>query len=143
METLEFYEYGERYKYPGMAPLDTAIWERYMKEYPAAFDRCAYNVAVGAGTEMNTVVALESGGYVNRLYQRKIDVVANWGGGYTIIELKPRASTAAIGQVKAYAKLFARDFGIRDVIKTLIITDELLPEMQDLATSEGVEIVVV
>jgi hypothetical protein len=126
-----------------MAKLDADIWERFIAAHPDYFDRCAYNVAVGEGTPHDTMVNGETGGDINRLYQRKIDVVGDKGGNYVVVEVKPRASTAAIGQVKGYAKLFARDAEISAPIKKLILTNELLPEMAELAADDGVDILVV
>ncbi len=137
---LDFVPFELRYKYPHMMPLDVAIWERFIRENPAAFEEVAYDVAVGEGTPHDTIVNSETGGDINRLYQRKIDVVAKAGDQLFIIEVKPRASTAAIGQVKGYARLFKRDFPALPEPRPMILTDEMLPEMQFLATEEGVPI---
>lgn len=142
MEELAFYPYQKLHKYPGMMPLDVAIWERFIANNPSAFDACAYNVAVGEGTPHDTVVNKESGGDINRLYQRKIDVVAKAKGGFVVIEIKPRASTSVFGQVKGYARLFARDYPNAGTVDTLVITDELLPEMEFLAKEEKVLVLV-
>ena len=142
MEELVFIPYGKRYKYAGMAPLDRAIWERFIEQNPAAFFEVAYNVAVGAGTALDTVVNKETGGDINRLYQRKIDVVAKAKDGLVIIEIKPRATTSAVGQVKGYKRLFERDFMLTENIGTLILTDELMPDVEFVAKEEGVTILV-
>lgn len=125
-----------------MMPLDIAIWERFIEANPSAFDEVAYNVAVGGGTEMNTVVNPESGGDINRLYQRKIDVIGKVKEGFVITEIKPRATTSAVGQVKGYKSLFIRDFKPSGIIDTLVITDELMPDIEFLAKEEGVKILV-
>lgn len=142
MDKLDFVPYGKRYHYPHMMPKDREIWERFINENPNAFDVCAYDVAVGEGTPMNTIVAEDTGGDINRLYQRKIDVVAKKGDYYFIIELKPRAGTGTIGQVKGYTTLFKRDFGQSLNATPIIITDELLSEMDYLAKTERVAIYV-
>lgn len=142
MPLLPLFKYEKRAKYPGMAPLDREIWDRYIEQNPSAFDFVAYNVAVGRGTEMNTVVNPDTGGDINRLYQRKIDVVGRIPSGYVVVELKPRASTAAIGQVQGYVTLFVRDFDVSVPVTPLIITDELLPDVEFLAKEAKVSIVV-
>lgn len=140
---IEYVKYEKRWKYPHMGPLDAAIWERFIEKFPNEFEQVAYDIAVGEGTPMDTVVSPDTGGDVNRLYQRRIDVVGVKGASVTIIECKPRATTAAIGQIKGYALLFARDFSTAVGLKKVIVTDELMPEMKFLADSEGVGIVVV
>lgn len=143
MEKLEFTKYEKRTSYPHMAVADTAIWSRYIDRHPEAFVEVAYDVAIGEGAPFDTVVNTETGGHINRLYQRKIDVVLKDGGGVILVELKPRATTAAIGQLQAYAKLWKRDFPSFPVTQLVIITDSLAPEMEFLAHDAGIEIVVV
>ena len=50
--------------------------------------------------------------------------------------------TGSIGQVKGYATLFKRDYEPVMPIQPVIITDELLPDMEFLAKGERVEIFV-
>lgn len=142
MPQLEWFPYAVRNSYPHMAATDAPIWSRFIVANPAAFDAVAYDVAVGEGASFDTVVNPLTGGHVGRLYQRRIDVVAKKDDKYFIIELKPRASTSAIGQVKGYAKIFARDFPAAPVVAPIIITDELLPEMEFLAKDEHVNILI-
>jgi len=100
MPEIAWVPYGQRNKYPHMMPADVKIWEAYLRENPDSFDRVAYDVPVGEGTPLDTVVSPETGGDVNRLYQRKIDVVAQRANITFVIEIKPRASTAALGQAR-------------------------------------------
>ncbi len=139
---IEFIPYEKRYKYPHMAPLDVEIWERFIEANPDIFDVVSYDVPVGDGAAFDTVVNEETGGHVNRLYQRKIDVVGRKNGMFFVVEVKPRASTSAIGQVKGYVTLFKRDFTINESVIPMIVTDELLPEMEFLAKDSGVQLVV-
>lgn len=143
MEEITFTKYEQRNSYPHMAVADTAIWTRYVAQFPDAFKEAAYDVAIGEGAPFDTVVNPETGAHVNRLYQRKIDVVLRDGGGVILVEVKPRATTAAIGQLKAYAKLWARDFPDHPITQLVIVTDALAPEMEFLAQDEGIQMVVV
>lgn len=142
MEPLEWLPYEKRYSYPGMMPLDKEIWERYIDNAPDAFIECAYNVAVGAGEP--DMVANSPGAHpnLNRLYQRKIDVVARTAKGITIIEIGPRAATAKVGQVKGYALLFARDYTDTVPITPIVLTDVLMPDMDFIAKEAGVQVIV-
>jgi len=142
MARLDFVPYEKRYKYPGMAPLDKEIWERFVENNPLAFEKVAYHVPVGGGTVMDTVVNPETGGDVNKIYQRKIDVVGFNPGRITVVEVKPRASTSAIGQVEGYASLLVRDYDVNEQVHSIIITDELLPDVEFLAKEKGVKLLV-
>ncbi len=143
MDTPSWLPYEKRYHYPGMAPLDRNIWERFVAANPDAFDECWYNVAIGEGTPMDTIVSPDTGGDVNRLYQRKIDVLARRGDAFYVIEIGPRASTAKIGQVRGYARILARDWGKGRKLYMMLLTDAELPEMRLLAEEEGVELQIV
>lgn len=129
--------------YPHMAVADTAIWERFVRDNPDAYQSVAYDVAVGGSAPFDTVVNPLTGASVARLYQRRIDVVGFDGSRYDIIEVKPRASTAALGQLTGYRTLFMRDFPQLSIGRALIITDALLPDMELLAQQAGISIVVV
>lgn len=143
LQPLEFVPYGFRYKYPHMGPADKAIWESFIAKRPAAYKTVAYDVPVGIGTDMDTVVNPATGGDVNKLYQRKIDVVAFVDDQLFIIEIKPSASTSAIGQVKGYVTLFKRDYKPQFPVSPIIITDRLMPEMEFLARDEKVNLIIV
>jgi len=143
MEQIDWIPFEKRYYYPGMAPLDRDIWERFIETHPDEFEECAYNVAVGAGTPMDTIVSPDTGGDINRLYQRKIDVIGRVGKTYVVIEIGPRASTAKVGQVKGYTRLLQKELP-RDIsLNMLLLTDAELPEMRELADAENVQFIVV
>ncbi len=135
---LDFVKYGRRYKYPHMGPEDKAIWERFIDANPDAFEICAYDVPVGSVPEFDTVVSPTTGGDAERLYKKKIDVLAIKGEVLFIIELKPSASATALGQVSAYKTLFKREYAPKQVLQAMIITDELRPDMEFLAEENRV-----
>lgn len=143
MDPIPFTKYEPRSFYPHMAVADTAIWSRYIEKYPHNFEECAYDVAIGAGAEFEMVVNPQTGGSAKRLYQRRIDVVLRDGGGVILVEVKPRATTAAIGQLTGYATLWKRDFPDYPITQLVIVTDSLAPEMEFLAHDAGIEIMVV
>lgn len=142
MEEIQWLPYQSRNKYPGMAPLDQEIWERFIQANPSAFEEVAYNVAVGEGTPHDTVVSKETGGDINRLYQRKIDVIGKTKNNFVIVEIGPRATTAKIGQVQGYTALFKRDFSPTLPVASLVLTDELMPEMEFLGKEQNVGVLV-
>lgn len=142
MNDLAFVPYGKRYKYPGMMPRDVEIWERFIEANPSAFDECAYNVHIGEGAAFDTVVSKETGGDVNALYQKKIDVLGKSNAGLVIVEIGPRAATGKIGQVKGYRAVFVRDFKPTVPVGMVVLTDVLLPDVEFVAKDEGVKILI-
>lgn len=139
----EVYPYEQRYWYPHLSPAEAALWHKFVAKNPDAFEQVAYDVKVG--TIPNFVMEQEDEAIRKQasLYRYKIDVVGFKEGKISIIELKQSATFRAIGQVKAYGKLYARDIGNTLPIEYIIITDVLMPDMQELAEQEDVSIVVV
>ena len=141
MGDLEWYPYEKRHWYPHMMPRDVAIWEQFISNHSKAFDKVTYDVKVGQGAMFDPTVNENTGGDINDLYQKKIDVVAIAGRNIFVIEIKPRATASSLGQVKAYVKLFKRDYYPADPVAPVVITDEIMPDMKYLAEEEGVTIV--
>lgn len=141
LSTLDWVPYGLQYKYPHMAPFDVAIWERFVTGNTGIFDFVAYDVAIGDGIGAEAFAAAGLPPTSNRLYQRKIDVIGKKGAMLFVVEVKPRASTSAIGQVKGYVTLLKRDFNVQQAVLPIIATDEFLPEMEYLAKQEGVTLI--
>ncbi len=137
---IEFTTYEKRRKYPHMMPRDVEIWERFIEANPDIFDVVSYDVPVGDGAEFDTTVHVGVASDMRKLYQRKIDVVGRKHGMFFVVEVKPRASTAAIGQVKGYITLFKRDYTINEPVIPMIVTDQMLPEMEFLAKEERVQL---
>lgn len=135
--------YGQRYWYDHMASGDVPLWERFMKLYPDLYAEVAYDVPVGSvpGHAQGSVVA--GGADMGRLYQRRIDAVGFAGDEIDIIEVKPRATMSAIGQVVGYKHLYMRDEAWKKEPKAVIVTDAADADMVAVAAAQGVTIVVV
>lgn len=141
MEGIDWWPYEKRYWYPHMMPGDVAIWEKFIANNPKAFDKVSYDLAVGQGASFDPTVNDETGGDINRLYQRKIDVLAVSDKRVFVIEIKPRAGSSSLGQVRAYVTLFKRDYSPVDPVTPMVLTDMIMPDMEFLAKEEKVELV--
>ena len=137
------FNYERRYWYPHLKPADIAIWERFIDKFPEAYSAVEYDAPVGKVPEFvaeHDDPAMKAQG---TLYQRKIDVVGYRDKVVDIIELKPAASSSAIGQVNGYRHLYMRDISKGFKPGALIITDRLLPEMEELCAAADVRIIAV
>ena len=139
----ESFPFELRHWYPHMMPYDVAIWERFIKQFPDAYDFAQYDVKVGSAPEHSTIVSPETGGDSINLYKKKIDVVGLKAEQIDIIELKPNAGPSALGQLRGYGVLYVKEFNPPTTPKLVLITDRLMPDMDLLASSMGVQIVVV
>ena len=139
----ESFPYELRSWYPHMKPNDKEIWDRFIVNNPSAYDYCQYDVLVGSDPAFDTTVTPETGGDAWKLYQKKIDVVGFKGERIDLIELKPRAGAAAIGQVLMYRKLYKKDYSPPTQPKCIIITDDVKTDTLEFAKEQGVSIIVV
>lgn len=112
MPTLTAPDLGRAYppevipKFPAMGPGDTEVWRRALPTLQHRYTAIYYNVRLGAYTpDFGTLEpayqksALDSTAY-------RIDVVADRGDSYDMIEVKDRSSVSAIGQLLTYATLW-------------------------------------
>ncbi len=139
----ETFPFVKRYHYPHMKPGDVEIWNRFIEQFPNVYDHCQYDVPVGTVPEHAKGPLAPGAGSDEILYNRKIDVVAFKGDQIDIIEIKPSAGPSTIGQVKGYQHLYKRDYTPPVEPKAIVLTDNLLPDMGEIARAQGVLIVVV
>ena len=126
-----------------MMPYDVAIWEKFIEQFPDAYDMVSYDVKVGSLPEFDTTVNDATGGRADDLYRRKIDVVGFKGDQVDIIEIGPNAGSGKLGQVMGYKNLYMKEYPSEIIPKAIVLTDALRPDMNFLAESMGCFMVVV
>ena len=96
-------------KPPGMSREDYEIWKRYREGIHESYEGIYFNVHVGPGEDPGP-------GYDARLRamwiqktQLRIDVLIVYKDHVSIVELRDRATTSAIGRLLAYNSLFLDD----------------------------------
>ena len=136
-------KYQRQAKYPHMQPRDAEVWSAFIEQHPDAYDIVAYDVGVGDGPNFDPTVNLESGGDNFFNYQHKIDVVAFKGDLCDVIEIKPTATMAAMGQAKGYASLFAADFPDVKDIRPVVIARTPIANLDKLMKATGVAVLMV
>lgn len=139
----ERFPFAKRNWYPHMMPADVAIWERFIELHPDAYDFVEYDVKVGSVPEFVSDHPDEAMKKQAPLYEKKIDVLAYFRTEIDVIELKPRARMSTLGQVKGYVELYKRDREPLEKVNAVIITNELMPDMGELAKIEGVGMYIV
>lgn len=137
----DFYKFEKRSKYPHMKPADAELIDRFIEKYPDYFDEAAYSYPVGDGAPANPIVNEETEGSVEYLYMRKIDIVGKKRNFFSVVEVKPRASLSAIGQIKGYYDLFFRDEKPSGEVVKIIITDKMDNDSKFVAAKEGVIVI--
>lgn len=139
----ETYSFEKRSWYPHMMPEDRAVWERFIDAYPASYDEVQYDVVVGSVPEFVKNDPTQDQASMERLYKKKIDVVAFKGGDIDIIELKPICNMSTIGQVKGYVHFYKRDIQPSRDPSAIVICGGCSDDIREYARNEGVIVIVV
>lgn len=139
----ESYPFEKRGWYPHMMPEDVAVWNRFIEKFPASYERCEYDVAVGAVPDYVKADPEANVATMERLYKKKIDVVAFQGSDVDIIELKPACTMSTIGQVKGYKHLYLRDVAPNSSPFAVVICGAASEDVIEFARNEDVRVIVV
>ncbi|MDE1925364.1 MAG: hypothetical protein KGH79_04280 [Patescibacteria group bacterium] len=139
----ELFPYGKRHQYPGLKPADQAIWERFLTEFPMAYDSVQYNLNCGEGAQGFSHEDPSMQMMWGKLKARKIDVTAFAGDHVDIIELKPYAGPSALGQVIGYYHLYLGYVDPHADARPVIVTNAMMPDMPYLSARMGVRVIVV
>ena len=139
----EEYPYGKLNWYPHMMPEDVAVWERFIAANPTAYETCQYDFPVGKVPDFVSEGTPEDHASMERLYKRKIDVVAKTADTIAIIELKPQCTMSTIGQVLGYQHLYVRDVKDAGRPRTIVICGGAADDVKEFADAQGVEVIVV
>jgi len=129
--------------YPHMFPHDIAIWKRFLAKYEKVYQRFEYDIRVGSGTSDVLGRTDEYARAQEILSKYRIDAVSTDQNGVKIIEVKPRATTSAIGQVIVYKELYERDYELQLPVIPAIVTDYEMPDMRYLTRELNIEYIIV
>ena len=140
---VEFFKYEKGYWYPHMKPRDIAIWERFIAKYPDAYELCQYDYHIGEKPRFSEAAEDAAWNKMGALYQLKIDVLGYKGEHIDMIEVKPSANAASIGQLLGYRAIYLRDEKPSKPVFPVIVTDELKLNMDFLCKEQGVTLFVV
>ena len=100
------FKYKQLGSYARLRSEDVAVWNQFITETPHSEWRVDYDVKVGLGRIPKKELEDKYKKDWRDLTRKRIDVVA-WGENHVyIIELKPRASLAAVGQALGYSELW-------------------------------------
>jgi len=131
-------EFKKLIKYPHLGPEDAAIWARFIDKNPNFFKSVEYDVKVGQGRDYSSLPKNQYSEDLKNLSLKRIDVVGFRQGEILVIELKPAATLAAIGEAIGYTQLFKEANPSAGRILPAVITDQILPDMENIAEKNGV-----
>jgi len=132
--------YEKLLRYPHLRPADKEIWDRFIDDNPKFFREVIYDARVGEGREYAEYPMPQVKSAMEYLSKKRIDVVGFRDDLIYVIEIEPKASLEAIGQALSLAELFRDVAPIDKTVIPAIITDEILPDIKELCSRMGVEL---
>ena len=131
-------DYKKQLKYPHLGPEDTAIWSRFIEKYPDYYKSVDYDVKVGEGRDYSGLLEDEYSDDLKYLSKKRIDVVGFRENEIHVIELKPSAGLSAIGQSLGLANLYREIAPADKRVLPVVITNQILPDIEALCLKMGV-----
>lgn len=126
--------------YPHMARRDGVLWERFLAAVGPQFVGFAYDVALGGIQPTDeTLSPAEVQGW-RYSTASKIDAVGFREEEAWIIEVKPAASLAAVGQALGYLLLAEREPFTDLPLVPVIVTDHASGDVKYVATLLGIDV---
>jgi len=126
-----------------MSEQDTLIWNRFIDKFPDIFEQVQYDYHIGNPPAFNTLYDDDTDHNQDLLYRKRIDVIGYDTDTIYICEIKPRARESTIGQVEGYKELYERDHELNKKVEPVIITDEVMLDMEWLCAKKGVKLIIV
>lgn len=126
---------------PHMATEDYAIWQRIKDKLLVDAQRIYFDVGLGGAKNIPDEYEPSYRYMWERLNQKRIDVLVDTGTEWNIIELRPRATSTAIGRLLQYREMWDNE-PIDNRKRNLILgTDIPDPDLVSLAKTLNIEIV--
>ena len=125
-------------RYPHMLQEDIIIWRRFIENGDFLPDVVWYDIHCGN----HVGLSVDDPDWMKQMSlgitRKRIDVVGRVGSSYWIIEVKPRATYDAFGQVIFYAEQFKKDYKKNGQIYPVIITDFVDKDILPLCDEIGI-----
>jgi hypothetical protein len=129
---------SDRENFPGLRPVEARVLRQWLKLHEREFDRFDYNVRIGAGTDPGEEIEPNvRKGFIEST-QMRVDVVARRGEQPTLIEVKDRATAAAIGQLIVYSHHWGETFPSSPTPKLLVIAYSAVTGIPEAMRARGV-----
>lgn len=111
--------------YPHMLQEDRRIWTEFLQSEVVEIKEVWYDVHVGKSVPLPLGSTDMEQRISDGLTRKRIDVVCHVGDCFWVVEVKPRASMTALGQVLTYTRLFMGEFAMVDEVVGVIVCNEI------------------
>lgn len=129
-----------RSSFPHLASGDDDVWRRFLATTSLHFNSFEYDLRVGGAGASLVPDDDELAPMWQTLLYKRIDVVARELDVWWIIEVKPVANMAALGQVLTYGYLWPRSFPKRQGPRLAVVAGACDPDMAPVFRAFGVSV---
>lgn len=138
MLDLRFFPPEYRGKYPHMFPKDVAVWERFLDKHGESYEGFYYDIMCGEESRQFPRWEENYRRDAIILSKLRIDAVGVRSDRLDIIEVKPRANMAAIGQILTYAEKYQKEYSPTKPIQAIIVAGEVDPNILGIAERNNI-----
>lgn len=128
---------------PHMAPRDLPLWRRFQGRFSGEFQGCHFDVAIGRPGELPPGTPERDRRMWERITAKRIDAVCLKPTETWVIEVRPAAGFGAVGAVVGYRRLWERERPPLPSPRFIIVTDEIDPDVQDVADSQEIGVIII
>ena len=124
-------------------PVEVAVLREWLRIHESEYDSFDYNVRVGQGTDPGPTYDTTMRQMALAVTRKRIDAVAYKGSDVTLIEVKKRATLAAVGQVVSYKTLWNADNPLKPASRLLLVAVTFDPDVMPVLTANAVDYAIV
>ena len=128
---------------PHMSSLDQPLWERFQAAYGSEYISFFFDASLGTPSAVPPGTEANLSKMWSRITSKRMDVVARKAEEWWILEMRPNASSGALGTIITYRDLWLADPPDDKPLKSAIVTDVPDPDLLILARKHDIDIIVV
>lgn len=116
--------------YPGMPKAESDITRAWIRQHGAGYDKLDFNARLGTGAQIQPGISPATAAQFTQLTKKRADIIAYKADLVDIIEVKPRMSLSAIGQLLGYQHLWELDQFAPRVQNLIAVAQIIDPDVQ-------------
>lgn len=123
--------------WPGMSAQDSIIWVRAQEIITQPDDRIYYNVRIGPARESAEYLPLQIRTMWSQINAKRVDLVIERGDTWIIVEVRHLATSAVLGRLLMYERLWHMDRP-EAKLELALITDWLDPDLMPMLSGSNI-----
>lgn len=129
---------SDRMSFPALLPAEIAVWRAWLRLHEREYSRFDYNDRVGPGHDPGPTAPDYIRTMSIKSTRKRIDAVAWRGDQPLIVEVKDRATLAAVGQILGYRTHWRIEHPNGAPPQMLLVANRLAAGMEEVLKEHGV-----